>query len=379
MVDVFDEEIVLRRFEIALKRADWRMFGDAVARLGEQLAGGSPFARLADWRELVRRSGEHEALPAALADALREVVARMLDVDARVLGLPAQAAPGGPAVVVVDLWRSPLLDPVLRDAFRLWLARPGAASAAAGRRRLAAWLDDGLSLAAIATRAQLALAADAAGLAAGEPAWADVFFAGLRAVTAGVLPGPAGLTEALDGQGPVVVLTGDPVTGPAAGIEVLTLGGALDWAYCQACREAAPAAGAIVAACPTCGGPAWPLVAPTETSDWLPPPLRRTWEQAADALRAAATWVVIAPPAPDDPLARWVLERLPADRRVFVIGGEEHQRAWRVRLEAAGVAALVTSKGPAADVLAYLLTGGVPAGEPAEAVARSGFGKKKRR
>ena len=135
MVETFDEEIALRRFEVALKRADWRMFGDAVARLGEELEAGSPFARLADWRELVRKADAHEELPADLAEGLRGMVARVLDVDARVLGVQAAAAADGPAIVVVDLWRSGLGDPARRAAFRAWLARPGAEAAAPRRGR----------------------------------------------------------------------------------------------------------------------------------------------------------------------------------------------------------------------------------------------------
>lgn len=381
-VEVFDEEIALRRFEVALKRADWRMFGDAVARLGEELEAGSPFARLADWRDLVRRAGEHEELPAELTTGLRAMVARVLDVDARVLGSPAAPAADGPALVVVDLWRSGLDAPGRLDAFRAWLGRPGAASAAAGRRQLQAWLDEGAALADLVARAQLALAADRAGLALAQPPFAELVFAGLRA-TADAAATPS-LAEALVGQGPAVVLTGDPA--PAPGTEdamALRLGGGLDLFYCAACREAAPAPGAIVAACPECAGPAWPLVVPPGASDLLPPPLRRAWEQAADALRAAPTWVLVDPPAPDDPLAAWVLDRLPADRRVFVVGAEDDHRAWRLRLEAGHAAEVVTSKGPAEEQLAYLLGGA--AGLDAEAARpeprAGGFapGKKKKR
>ena len=395
-IDVHDEEIAFRRVDVALRRADWRMFGDATAKLGAELDDGAAYLRRADWTALLAQAVATEEAPESATDALRAAVARILGVEATVLDArPPGLTPDMPVLVLVDLWRGSLHDPERLDAFRGWLERPGGGDRPA-RRQLLSWLDDGCDLAGLCARAQLALAADAAGLGLVVQGWVPTFYAGLAQVLAAVPHPLPDLVAALDGLGPVAWLTAEPAAGwraalaaypgaalvgpwdalVAPALTVLPLAGSLGTCWCWACRaEVAGGPGVLAVACPACGSACWPLVGSPDQPDVLPAPLRAAWDQARDLVRAAATVVLLDPPADPPGAAEWARLALRDDARVVVVGDEAAQRAWRDRLGLAHRDAFVGSPGPVADVLGFLLQGGVAEVAP----ARPAFSKKKGR
>jgi hypothetical protein len=138
--------------------------------------------------------------------------------------------------------------------------------------------------------------------------------------------------------------------------------------------------GALAVACGACGAPAWPLVVPLDQPSWQPPAARALRRQAAEALRRAGTWVLVEPPDPaTDPLAAWLVESLLPGKRVLVVGGPALE-AWQAFLAGHPTRAVVTSRGPADQVLGFLLQGGVPELEPAAGSRPPVYsGKKKKR
>lgn len=400
-LEVHDEAIALRRVEVALRRADWRMFGDAAARLLEELDAGAAYARRRDWTALLEQALATEDAPEAATEALRAAVARILGVTTALLDAkPPGLAPGRPAVVLVDLWRGGLDDPERLAAFRDWLDRPAGADRAA-RRLLVSWLDtEGLTLGALAARAQLLLAAEAAGLGPAERGWLAPFFAGLRHALADVPHPLPELATALADQGPVAWLTAepaaawraelavypggalvgawDPLIAPA--LTLLPLAGSLDAFWCWGCRtEAVGHSHTLVLACPACGGACWPLVASPAHPEVLPAPLRAAWDQARDLVRDAATVVLIEPPADPPDGAEWARLALREDARVLVVGSPASQRAWGDRLSLASREQFIGSPGPVGDVLAFLLQGGVAEVAVTAPEQRPPYGKKKTR
>jgi hypothetical protein len=404
---VFDEEIALRRFQVALKRADWRMFEQALERLGEEIAAHAPFSRHQAWQDFARSANERPDLPDFLKERLRQALGSLLAVETRVVPQPAGAsANAGSGVAIVVGWQSGLADPAVRQAFANWLSDPmGPHGPPAARRLLLQWLDDGLSLAAIAHRANLSLAAVGAGLGLEDPPWVDTFYAGLaRALDTLAAPPLTRLGDALAGAVPACVIVAEPGTiwerhyaateldfgvgrdGPHS-IELIKLGGSLDLFACARCHHAVrcPTSGvrSLSVACPACGEPALPLVLPLDRPAFAPPGGRVAWERAAERLREAGTWVLIDPPAPaGDTLTRWLTGILTPGKRLLVVAGGrsgDGLEAWQAFLAPFGPRAMVTSQGPADEVLGFLLQGGVPELEPAVSADVSFAPKKKTR
>lgn len=406
---VFDEEISLRRFQVALKRADWRMFEQALERLNDEIVAGAAFGRHQDWQDCAKAANERGDVPDGLPERFRDALGRLLSVEARVAA--AAPAPAGlrataPAVAVVAGWRSSLDDERARAAFTAWLLEPGAVGAAGARALLLRWLDEGVGLSAIAHRANLAVAAAGAGLALADPPWVDVFYAGLaRALDAVPAPPLTRLGDALAelGGGSLVVAevgsqwerhyAGSPLglaDGAGSALELIKLAGSLDRFACQRCgrvmRTGGGARGIGLQPCPTviavacdgCHAPAWPLVVPLDQPSFRPPAARQAWERAAERLARSGTWVLVEPAAPaGDPFAAWLVGCLTPGTRVLVVGDTTVHEAWQTFLASHSPGAVVTSRGPADEVLAYLLQGGVPALEPV-AAERPAFGAKKK-
>lgn len=385
---IFDEEISLRRLGVALKRVDWRMFEQALERLRGEVAQGSSFIRHPAWQELLKLANEHVTLPDELKEGLRAGIAALIAVEAHVLITPPEGEAKPSAIAIVTAWTGGLQGKELAEAFRHWLD-PGQAHDAA-RRLLADWLErDGIGLEELARRAQLALAAAAAGLTLADPPWVETFLAGLHAALADAQPPLTCLAEALDGLGPATIVGADPglawevhlaakgvpflrdpgAIPTAAGqpLHVVKLGGSLDWFYCHRCGQVAIPAGVmqprpIVVACSGCRAPAWPLVLPLERSGLTVAALEPIWTWGGQRMREAATWVLVDPPLPRPTgFAAWLVAQLGTGKRVLVVGGEDATlKAWQAHLEAHGAGTVVTSRGPADQVLAFLLQGGVP-------------------
>jgi hypothetical protein len=262
-------------------------------------------------------------------------------------------------VALVNLWSDGLDEPRVRMAFKTWLDSPAAAAEPAARQRLASWLAEGASMGLLAHRANLARAAASTGLTLADPPWTATFYAGLAHALASAPP--AGLAGPLTAVADAVVLTADP--SPAwdtTGLAALKLGGSIDSFVCPACHAVTRAPGALAVSCTTCGAPAWPLIVPLDQHGWQPPAARDLREQAAAALRRAGTWVLVEPPDPaTDPLATWLLGCLTPGKRILVVGGPALE-AWQATLADRPTRAVVTSRGPAEQVLGFLLQGGVP-------------------
>jgi hypothetical protein len=385
---VFDEEIALRRFQVALKRADWRLFEQALERLGEEIAAQAPFSRHRAWQDFARAANERQDLADDLKVRLREAMGRLLSVQSRsaplVVGAPVVEETG---VVLVVGWQSGLQDAAVLAAFRRWLtegANPHGAPAA--RRILLGWLDEGLGLAAIAHRANLSLAAAGVGLTLADAPWVDTFFAGLVvALETQEFPPLTRLSEALAGVGPACLIVAEPgsvwerfytdtslqvgvgLTGQDT-VELIKLGGSLDLYACARCHQTCqggrngPRALAVV--CPACSEPASPLVTPLDWPHYAPPASRAVWEQAAERLRRAGTWVLVDPPLPaDDVLVAWLTGLLSPGKRLLVVAGSGNSdglETWQDYLAPYEPRMMVTSLGPADEVLGFLLQGGVP-------------------
>ncbi|MDB5099457.1 MAG: hypothetical protein JWM80_3878 [Cyanobacteria bacterium RYN_339] len=380
---VFDEEIALKRFAVALKRADWRMFDQALARLDEEIAAGSPFSRHQAWQDFLRTAGERADLPESLITHFRDALGRLLAVETRVTTAPANPEGEG-AVALVLAWSDGLDEPRVRLAFKAWLEGRGATAVPTARQVLSRWLAEGASLSTLAHRANLSLAAASAGLGLADAPWTTTFYAGLaQALAAGAVPPPARLAEALAGVTAATVISADP--GPAwdavelPGLELLKLGGAIDRFACPACHGDIRVPGALAVACPACGAPAWPLIVPFDQPSWQPPAVRDLRARAAAALRHAGTWVLVDPPDPtSDALAAWLVGSLTPGKRVLVVGGPALE-AWQAFLAPFQPRAVVTSRGPADQVLGFLLQGGVPELEPATGDQPPVFGAKKKK
>lgn len=403
--DVFDELLSLRRLEVALKRGDERMFEQGLDRLGGEILARQPFKHHHAWQNLLTAATDSDKLAERLKENLREAITRLIAVEARVAPAPApteeapEAESTSPAIALVLGWQTSLRDDRLRNGFLSWLARSGGQTASAGL--IERWLrDDGLTLEQLVNRANLTLAAAYAGVATQEPHWVDTLLAGLAHVLAEApAPSITRLIDAIAPIGPVSVLAAEPGLswerfygagtfrrGPAehGRVALAKLAGSVDRFYCHACyrvAEAPDAAGvrALVLACPHCGAPARPLMVPTNSPHFMPAPLRETYAWGASLLREAATWVLVAPPAPtDDAFQRWLLEAVDGDKRVVVLSDDDEAlKAWQETLgDRAGT--VVTSHGSADEVLAFLLQGGVPElKSPPVPAATPSFAKKK--
>lgn len=386
---VFDEEISLRRFQVALKRSDLRLFEQALERLDAEISAKAPFSRHQAWQEFARTANDRETLPEVLKERLREALGRLLSVEARVAPAAASSEPEAQDdhVALVVGWQGGLDDPRVLAAFTAWVAEGGGGA----RPMLSRWLADGLGVGAIAHRANLAMAAAAAGLALADAPWTDTFFAGLaHALEVVTTPPLTRLAEALAGA-PASVLTLDP--GPAwgrhypRGLDVLGLAGSLDVFACARCHHATSVAGAgfrpLSVACARCGAPAWPLVLPLDEPAYRPPAAVAMWERAAETLRRAGTWVIVEPPLPvGDLLAERLLPLLTPGKRVLVVADPrmpEVLDAWQAFLAPRAPRAVVTSRGPADEVLGFLLQGGVPElAAPGEGDKPTAFAPKKK-
>jgi hypothetical protein len=401
--DVFDELLSLRRLEVALKRGDERMFQQGLERLGAEVLARQPFKHHHAWQNLLASATESDRLPEALKESLREAIARLIAVEARVApaapaaeeAMPAEA--GGQAIALVLGWHSSLRDESLRNNFLAWLGRAGQTASATLLER---WLRDGLSLEQLLNRANLTLAAAHAGVVTHEAPWVDTLLAGLAQVLAAPSAPPiTRLIEAIAPLGPVSVLTVEPSLswerfyGPAsfrrssegAGrVALAKLAGSVDRFYCHACyqtTEVPEGSGprALVLACSQCGAPARPLLVPANSPHFFPAALREQWAWGAELLRGAATWVLVAPGAPTgDAFERWLASGLDAEKRVVVLAEDDAVlKGWQEALgERAGT--VVTSHGSPDEVLAFLLQGGVPElSTPAARPAAPAFAKKK--
>lgn len=369
MAEVFDEQLSLRRLAVALKREDWRMFEQGLDRLLGEIASGAPFTRHSAWQQLFAQA-EAAELAESLRDRLQQASAGVLSLEVRI-GEAAEETGGREAIALVATWQSSLRDPDVRAALAAWLSRGH------GRAQtlLTRWLGEGRTLEAIANRANGVLSANALDLPLDEPAWIDVFYAGLRHVLAERPTAFSPKLAALIAERGLVWIVAEPAALPDAGVAPIRLAGALEAHYCHACARTTGGGDALAIACARCGAPCWPLVVPLGNAQFLPPPIRDDWARASASLRTADTWVLLDPPAPDDDgLAPWLAAHLDADTRVLVIAQDEPTlKAWQAYLSARELRAVVTSHGPAEEVLPYLLDGGVPA------LKASAPGRKKRR
>ncbi|HEY9724794.1 MAG TPA: hypothetical protein V6D47_22515, partial [Oscillatoriaceae cyanobacterium] len=331
MAEVFDEQLSLRRLSVALKREDWRMFEQGLDRLLEEIGARAPFSRHLEWQQLFKHA-EDVALPEELRERLQEAAAGVLSLEVRI----GEAAEGEEstreAIALVAVWQSSLRDAAVRAELATWLSR--------GRSRASAlltrWLEEGRTLEAIANRANGVLAANALDLPLDEPAWIDVFFAGLRqALSARPATISPRLAE-LIAERALRWIVAEPGTLPEASTAAIRLAGSLDAHYCHACAGTTPGQGALALPCARCGAPCWPLVVPLGNAQFLPPPVRNDWARAAECLRVSDTWVLLDPPAPEeDGLVPWLLTHLSAEKRVLIIAQEESTlKAWQAHLGA---------------------------------------------
>lgn len=394
--DVFDEQLSLRRLHVALKRTDWRMFEQGLDRLQEEIDRRSPFRDHTAWQTFFKLASEHEALEEALKTRLHEALTSLLSIEVAIQAptqVPAEADEQAPAgVAIVAGWHSRLQDPALATSLDAWFTASPAAKAPR--------VEDLRSPQRLLNQANVALAACAAGLEGGAPGWLDRFMAWLHQVLRAPVAPPLGdLLALLPESGPFSILTVEPglgweqaypglrrgPDGPAGPMSLVKLAGSIDWYFCHGCHALAvedrpSTLRALAVACPGCGGPAWPLVLPADKSPFMPEPLRDVWIWGAERLRAASTWVLIDPPMPDDSgLVRLLVANMQASKRVLVIGDEPVLKAWQGFWSEQSVSTVVTSRGPADQVLGFLLQGGVPELESVRESAAAGAGKKKHR
>lgn len=361
-----DETLALRRIRVALRQRDARKLAIAIEHLAEDLDNGGRFHRLAEWSALAESARVELDLSPGLQARISEVFSRVLGQEIPADPQTASPAPGTRAVLaVVAAWDGALASEQARASCLRVLDRSTSSSVG----QLRGWLGAGASVEMVASRANALLSAAHLGALDRPPPWMDALVAGLHAASGapdeercgfrGLSPSiSAGnakaLAEYLGERGGGGVLTSHVgldwedvvnlqfrrLSFDPDDVHLVKLAGSLDWFYCFRCVELAEAAGMPLAiACPRCGGPCWPLVAPPGNPYFSPAPLREVWGVGERVLAQAGVWIIVDPPPPRaaDAVVRWLMRRWMADKRVFVVARQTQSlEAWRAALERQG-------------------------------------------
>lgn len=360
-----DETLALRRIRVALRQRDPRKLAIAIEHLADDLDNGARYLRVAEWNALAESAKVELDMSPGLQARVADVVGRVLGRPRPVPPEPAPAGDGGAIVAVVAAWDGSMTSDQARANCLRVLDRSTSSSVG----QLRGWLGTGASVEMVASRANALLSAAHLGALDRPPPWMDALVAGLQAASGspdedkcgfrGLSPslGPADMHLLADffrdrsGGGvltahvgldwedasglPLRRLTYDPDD-----VHLVKLAGSLDWFYCFRCVDLAEAAGMPLAiACPRCGGPCWPLVAPPGNPYFSPAPLRDVWGVGERVLAQANVWIVVDPPSPRaaDPVVRWLMRRWMPDKKVFVVARQAQSLdAWRTALERQG-------------------------------------------
>lgn len=360
-----DETLALRRIRVALRQRDARKLAIAIEHLAEDLENGGRYGRLAEWSALAESAKVELDLSPGLQARVAEVVGRVLGTPRPAPTEPPSAARRSALLAVVAAWDGAMASEQARANCLRVLDRSTSSSVG----QLRGWLGAGASVEMVASRANALLSAAHLGALDRPPPWMDALVAGLQAASGspdedkcgsrGLSPSLSTsdvrlLAEVFRGRAGGGVLTshvgldwedvaGTPMrrlTFDPDDVHLVKLAGSLDWFYCFRCVELAEAAGMPLAiACPRCGGPCWPLVAPPGNPYFSPAPLRDVWGVGERVLAQADAWVVVDPPSPRaaDAVVRWLMRRWTPDKRVFVVARQATSLdAWRAALERQG-------------------------------------------
>jgi len=367
-----DETLALRRLRVAIRQRDPRKLAIALEHLADDLDNGARYGRADEWRALAESARLELDLSPGLAARLDEVAGRITKpgrAPATAEGAVRPRAAAGLAVVAA--WDGVLASDQARASCLRVLDRSTSSSVG----QLRGWLGTGASVETVASRANALLSAAHLGALDRPPPWMDALVAGIQAACAapdeercghlGLSPSVAeadvaSLAEALrarPGAGLVTAhvgleweagFAGTPrrLAYDPEGSHLVKLAGSLDWFYCFRCVELAESAGSPLAvACPRCGGPCWPLIAPPANPYFAPAPLRDVWAVGERVLACADSWLVLDPPNPraSDPVVRWLLRRWAPGTRVFVVSRQPPiQDAWKSALERQGGTRVMT-------------------------------------
>ena len=362
-----DETLALRRIRVALRQRDPRKLAIAIEHLAEDLDNGAKYLRLPEWSALAESAKVELDLSPGLHARIVEVVGRVLGKSRTIPPPPVVRQGSGDAGVlaVVAAWGGSLTCEQARASCMRVLDRSTSSSVG----QLRGWLGTGASVEMVASRANALLSAAHLGALDRPPPWMDALVAGLQAASGspdeekcgfrGLSPslGPAdvqlladffgdraggGVLSAhvgLDWEDATALSLRRLIYDPEA-IHLVKLAGSLDWFYCFRCVELAEAPGMPLAiACPRCGGPCWPLVAPPGNPYFSPAPLRDVWGVGERVLAQAGTWVIVDPPSPRaaDRVVRWLMRRWAPEKRVFVVSRQASSLdSWRSALERQG-------------------------------------------
>lgn len=366
-----DETLALRRLQVAIRRHDHQRLATAIERLAEDLDRGAVYSRISEWQACHDAARADLAMPPLLTTRLTEVLSRVFHAKP-----PARAIHGRgrlrAVLGVVAAWDGVLTS----DHARATCLRVLDRSTSTPVSQLKGWFGSGASVESVASRANALLSAAHLGALDRPPPWMDALVAGLQAaasdpdeklygyrglspsLSAGSLPSLLQALEAAPGGGIVTSKVGmaweDALDLPLRRLSydpedahLVKLGGSLDWFYCFRCVELAEAnARPLAIACPRCGGPCWPLVAPPSNPYFSPSPLREVWAAGERVLAKADHWVIVDPPSPRaaDPVARWIMRGWMPEKRIAVVSAQRPVlEAWRVALERQGSRRVLTA------------------------------------
>jgi hypothetical protein len=385
-----DETLALRRLRVAIRQRDPRKLAIAIEHLAEDLDNGARYARVAEWGALSDSAMVELDLSPGLQARVSEVVSRIVGKKPP----PPQPVPvptaGRGVLAIVAAWDGALASEQSSAACLRVLDRSTSSSVG----QLRGWLGTGASVEAVASRANALLSAAHLGALDRPPPWMDALVAGIQAACATpdedrcgyrglspslnksdlpalhdclkLRPGGGVLTShvGLDWEELVAAGFGSDSASASAStrwsppiefrrlaydpddFHLVKLAGSLDWFYCFRCVELAESAGSPLAiACPRCGGPCWPLVAPPGNPYFSPAPLRDVWAAGERVVAQAETWLVVDPPSPraSDPVVRWLMRRWTPDKRVVVVSRHGPTlESWRSAMERQGALRVAT-------------------------------------
>ncbi len=380
-----DETLALRRLRVAIRQRDPRKLAIAVEHLAEDLDNGARYLRHPEWQALSDSARVELDLSPGLMARLEEVAGRIFRTHRPVAPGDADTRPlAAVGLAVVAAWDGGLASDQARASCLRVLDRSTSSSVG----QLRGWLGTGASVETVASRANALLSAAHLGALDRPPPWMDALVAGIQAACSGPDEdrcGHLGLSPSL-GASDLALLADALRQRPGGGIvtahvglewegcldgplrrlaydpdgrHLVKLAGSLDWFYCFRCVEltevesrvgptsadAKPTSHPLAMACPRCGGPCWPLIAPPANPYFAPAPLRDVWAVGERVLACADTWLVVDPPNPraSDPMVRWLLRRWSPETRVFVVSRQGPVLdAWRAALERQGSARVMT-------------------------------------